>query len=139
MANHHHSIVIYMLYKNIPDTQLEYYNTYILCITDRACISRLGRLPLGVLQNKNKTNLGKFPNMGCWKNKNFIFELACKLPPFSWLSHFRKHKAHLWDSLGSAATGCHFFFQNLQRKIWKIQRKNPETGLFILLVLKTIL
>ena len=65
VANHHHSIVIYMLYKNIPDTQLEYYNTYILCITDRACISRLGRLPLGVLQNKNKTNLGKFPNMGC--------------------------------------------------------------------------
>ena len=53
------------------------------------------------------------------KNKNFIFELACKLPPFSWLSHFRKHKAHLWDPPGSAAPGCHFFLQEIQRKFGK--------------------
>ena len=58
---------------------------------------------------------------GGWKNKNFIFKLACKLPPFSWLFHFQKHKAHLCDPPGSASYGCHF-----SRKIYKEILKNTK-------------
>ena len=41
-----------------------------------------------------------------WKNNNFIFELACKLPPLSWLSHFQKHKATTSALACTCALGC---------------------------------
>ena len=51
---------------------------------------------------------------GGQKNTKVEFQLACKLIPSTRLSHFQKHKAHLWDPPGSASSGCHF-----SRKIYK--------------------
>ena len=42
---------------------------------------------------------------GGQKNKKFEFELAEKLPQFSWLSWFQKYKNQLWTPSGSAASG----------------------------------
>ena len=66
---------------------------------------------------------------GGQKNTKVDFQLACKLIPSSWPSHFQKHKAHLWDPPGSASSGCHFLAVNT-KEIWKTQRNNPETGYF---------
>ena len=46
---------------------------------------------------------------GGQKIKKFDFELAYKLPPFSWSSWFQKHKDLLWTHMGSAASGNHIF------------------------------
>ena len=54
------------------------------------------------------------------KKTKVEFKLACKLIPFSRLSHFQKHKAHLWDP-GSASSGCQF-----SRKYTKEILKNTK-------------
>ena len=62
---------------------------------------------------------------GGQKNTKVKFQLAYKLIPSSWLSHFQKHKAHLWDPPGSASSGCH-----TAAKYTRDILKNAETEYF---------
>ena len=63
------------------------------------------------------------------------FELAARLFPFSWLSHFQKHKAQLWTTLGSAA--CRLV--HYTKEILKNTKEKSGNRIFQLLALETIL
>ena len=62
------------------------------------------------------------------KNTKVEFQLACNFIPSTRLSHFQKHKAHIWDHPGSASSRCHFsckiYKGNSEKYKGKIRKQN---------------
>ena len=65
-------------------------------------------------------------NKGVKKHRKNKFELAPRLFPFYWLSHFQKHKAQLWTITGSAASKLELYTKEIPNNT----KKNQETGYF---------
>ena len=68
----------------------------------------------------------------------FTFQLAYKLFPFSMPYRFQKHKAHLWEVMGSASSKSILFGIKIQRMSKMYKGKKFPTHFSIFFILKQI-